>query len=51
MPDRYVTTESSDGGAGSAIGASALIQTIVWSVVVLVLLVIGILLLLHYHVL
>lgn len=51
MPDRIVTTDSGESGAGSAIGASALIQTIVWAIVVLVLLVIGIMLLLHYHVL
>lgn len=50
MPERIVTTDSSDG-AGAAFGASALIQTIVWSVVVLVLLAIGIFLLVSHHIL
>jgi hypothetical protein len=37
MADREIIT-TDDGGAGSAAGAATLIQTIVWSVVVLVLL-------------
>lgn len=49
MPDQVVT--SSDGGTNAAVGASSLISTIVWSVVVLVLLAIGIILLLRYHIL
>lgn len=40
MPDRIVHTED-DGGAGAAAGAATLIQTIVWSIVVLVLLAVG----------
>ena len=40
MPEeRIVTTD--DGGANAAMGASALIQTIVWSIVVLVILAVG----------
>jgi len=39
MPERIVTTE--DDAAGTAMGASALIQTIVWAIVVLVLLAVG----------
>jgi hypothetical protein len=46
---QQVTTD--DSGSNAAIGASSLISTIVWSVVVLVLLAVGILLLLHYHIL
>ena len=49
MTERVVTT--SDSGSNAAIGASALIQTIVWSVVVLVLLAVGIFLLIHYNIL
>lgn len=49
MNQRIVTTD--DGGTNSAIGASTLIQTIVWSIVVLVLLVVGIFLLVHYNIL
>jgi hypothetical protein len=49
MPERVVT--SNDDGASTAVGASSLISTIVWAVVVLTLLVIGIVLLLHYHIL
>ena len=41
MSDRIVETR--DDGSGSAVAASSLIQTIVWSVVILVLLVVGIL--------
>ena len=37
--ERIVQTD--DGGAGAAVGASSLIQTIVWSIVVLVLLGVG----------
>lgn len=48
MPERIVTT---DNGSNAAVGASALIQTIVWSVVVLVLLAVGIFLLIHYRIL
>lgn len=51
MPDERIVTTDSDGGGNAAVGASALIQTIVWSVVVLVLLAIGIFLLVRYHVL
>jgi hypothetical protein len=36
---------------GKAMAASTLIQTLVWSGVVIVLLVVGIVLLLHYHIL
>jgi hypothetical protein len=36
---------------GKAMAASTLIQTLVWSGVVIVLLVVGIMLLLHYHIL
>ncbi|HEV3311506.1 MAG TPA: hypothetical protein VG815_13420 [Chloroflexota bacterium] len=50
MTDRVVTT-SDDGGANAAFGASKLIQTLVWSVVVLVLLAVGIMLLVHYNIL
>ena len=39
MEERVVRTE--DDGAGAAVGASSLIQTIVWSIVVLVLLGVG----------
>ena len=40
MPDqRIVSTD--DGGAGAAVGAASLIQTIVWAIVVLVLLAVG----------
>jgi hypothetical protein len=40
MPEeRIVRTD--DGGASAAIGASSLIQTIVWAIVVLVLLGVG----------
>lgn len=40
MPEeRIVTTD--DGGTSAAVGASALIQTIVWAIVVLVLLAVG----------
>lgn len=48
MPERVVTDDS---GSNAAVGASSLIQTIVWSIVVLVLLAIGIIILLHYHIL
>ena len=37
--ERIVRTD--DGGGSAAVGASALIQTIVWAVVVLVLLAVG----------
>ena len=37
MPDRIVQTPDDDAG-GAAVGAASLIQTIVWSIVVLVLL-------------
>lgn len=37
--ERIVRTE--DDGAGAAIGAASLIQTIVWAIVVLVLLAVG----------
>lgn len=37
--ERIVRTD--DGGAGAAVGASTLIQTIVWAIVVLVLLGVG----------
>lgn len=50
MSERVVPT-SDDGVANAAVGASSLIQTIVWAVVVLVLLVVGIFLLLRYHIL
>jgi hypothetical protein len=40
MEDRTVYTRDSDAGS-AAVGASTLIQTIVWSVVVLVLLGVG----------
>jgi hypothetical protein len=40
MEERVVRTEN-DGGAGAAVGAASLIQTIVWAVVVLVLLAVG----------
>jgi hypothetical protein len=47
MPEeRIVTTD--DGGAGAAVGASSLIQTIVWAIVVLVLLAVGLYALHHY---
>lgn len=46
MPDRIVETD--DNGAGAAVGAASLIQTIVWAVVVLVLLGVG-LYLLHVY--
>ena len=49
MPERVVITN--DDGASTAIGASSLISTIVWAVVVLTLLAIGIVLLVHYHIL
>jgi len=48
MPDRIYTNDS---GSNAAVGASSLIGTIVWSVVVLVLLAVGILLLVHYNIL
>ncbi len=50
MTERRIVTDDGDG-ASAAVGASTMIQTIVWSIVVLVLLVIGILLLLHYKIL
>ncbi|HZT97172.1 MAG TPA: hypothetical protein VFB34_10085 [Chloroflexota bacterium] len=50
MPTQVVSNGDGDG-ASTAVGASALIQTIVWSVVVLVLLVVGILLLIHFKIL
>jgi hypothetical protein len=37
--ERIVHTD--DGGAGAAVGAASLIQTVVWSIVVLVLLGVG----------
>jgi hypothetical protein len=37
--ERIVRTD--DGGAGAAVGAATLIQTMVWSIVVLVLLAVG----------
>lgn len=40
MDDRVVHT-TDDGGASAAVGASALIQTVVWAIVVLVLLGVG----------
>ena len=40
MSDQRIVHED-DGGAGAAVGASALISTIVWAVVVLVLLAVG----------
>jgi hypothetical protein len=49
VTERVVTT--SDSGNNAAFGASALIQTIVWSVVVLVLLAVGIFLLVHNNIL
>lgn len=49
MTQRVVT--NGDGGSNAAFGASALISTIVWSVVVLVLLAVGIFLLVHYNIL
>lgn len=48
MTQRVVTDDS---GTNAAIGASSIISTIVWSVVVLVLLAVGILLLVHYNIL
>lgn len=39
MEDRVVHTD--DDGAGAAVGAASLIQTIVWAIVVLVLLGVG----------
>lgn len=50
MPERVVSTTDSSG-TNAAVGASSLIQTIVWSVVVLVLLAVGLILLIHYHIL
>jgi hypothetical protein len=52
MPEeeRIITTDDGSG-AGAAYGASALIRTIVWSVVVLILLGIGIFLLYRYGIL
>lgn len=37
--ERIVHTD--DGGAGAAVGAATLIQTVVWAIVVLVLLAVG----------
>jgi hypothetical protein len=56
-PQRVVTRETPTtyvhhrDSVGNAFAASQLIQTIVWSAVVLVLLAIGILILIHYHIL
>jgi hypothetical protein len=41
MSDERIVTRDDDSGAGAAVGASSLIQTIVWAVVVLVLLAVG----------
>jgi hypothetical protein len=41
MSEERIVHTSDDSGAGAAVGASALIQTIVWSIVVLVLLGVG----------
>jgi len=41
MPEERIVTTGGDDAASTAIGASSLIQTIVWSVVVLVLLGVG----------
>lgn len=52
MPDRVVTTTTSnDNAVGNAQGASTLIQTVVWSIVVLVILIVGIFILVHYNIL
>ena len=50
MSERIVTTNDGDA-AGTAAGASSLISTIVWAIVVLTLLIVGIIVLLHYHIL
>lgn len=41
MPEERIVHTTSDDAGGAAVGASALIQTIVWSIVVLVLLAVG----------
>jgi hypothetical protein len=48
MSERVVT---SDTQPSAAVGASSLIMTIVWSVVLLVALAVGIIILVHYHIL
>lgn len=48
MPEERIVHTDNDGGAGAAVGAASLIQTIVWAIVVLVLLGIGIYALHHY---
>ncbi len=41
MADERIVTTNGDDAASTAVGASSLIQTIVWSIVVLVLLGVG----------
>jgi hypothetical protein len=41
MSEERIVRTTDDGGANAAVGASALIQTIVWAIVVLVLLGVG----------
>jgi hypothetical protein len=48
MTEERIVHTTDDGGASAAVGASALIRTIVWSIVVLVLLGVG-LYALHFY--
>lgn len=50
MSERYVTAEN-DSAASTGHAASSIIMTVVFSIVILVALVVGIMILLHYHIL